>query len=284
MYHIPVMIREVIQFLSPQKNGNYIDCTLGLGGHAKEILVKNRPKGMLLAIDQDPESLHAAKKNLQKFKDRTIFVCDNFRNLNKIIRNVGFQRISGILFDLGLARGQIKNCKKGISFLIDVPLDMRLDPKLTMTAADIINEYPEKQLANLFYEYGDITRSRSLAKKIIFYRKKKPIKTTHELVKIIGTKNPKLLAPVFQALRIEVNHELENLHTVLPQAVESLEHGGRIVVISYHSGEDRIVKNFFRANKGILKILTKKPIMPDNNQIKSNPSSRSAKLRAAEKI
>jgi len=278
------MVHEVIKFLAPKKNGNYIDCTLGLGGHAEMILEKNGPKGKLLAIDQDSENINEAKEKLKKFKDRIVFICRNFRHLDKIVGSENFPGFSGILFDLGLASTQIDNSEKGISYLTNSLLDMRLDPSLQYTAADIINRYSEKQIANIFYEYGDVRGNRNIARKIVFARDKKPVKTTRDLVEIIGTTNPKILAPVFQALRIEVNHELENLHEVLPQALELLLPKGRIVVISYHSGEDRIVKNFFRSNKSKLAILTKKPIIASNEEVVKNSRSRSAKLRAAEKI
>lgn len=283
-YHTPVLMEEVLDYLKPKSNENFVDCTVGLAGHAEKILSKISPRGRLLGIDQNQEGISEAKKKLEKYKNRTIFVHDNFRHLNKIIGDQNFSRVAGIFFDLGLASWQIDDSKKGLSFSVEAPLDMRLSDNLTFTAADIVNRYPEKQLANLFYQYGDVRGNRQLARKIIQSRGKQAIKTTSDLVKIIASKNPKILAPIFQALRIEVNQELENLTLALPQALEILKPKGRIVVISYHSGEDRIVKNFFRSQKGQLKILTKKPVTTSREEIRENPRARSAKLRAAEKI
>lgn len=283
-FHEPVLLKEVIKYLEPKSNKNYVDCTLGLGGHSGKILEKNGPNGQLIGIEQNTEGIEEAQKRLDEFKERVKLVRSNFRNLEKIIKDSKISSVDGILFDLGLASWQIKDDKKGISFSEDAELDMRLSPESNLTAADIINTYPEKQLANLLFEFGDIRGNRYFAKKIVEERKNKKIQKTSELVKIIGTNNPKVLAPIFQALRIEVNSELENLLIALPQALNVLDKGGKIVVISYHSGEDRIVKNFFRANKTKIKILTKKPIIASFEEIKENSRSRSAKLRAAEKI
>lgn len=283
-FHEPVLLKEVIKYLEPKSNKNYVDCTLGLGGHSRKILEKNGPNGQLIGIEQNTEGIEEAQKRLDEFKERVKLVRSNFRNLEKIIKDSKISSVDGILFDLGLASWQIKDDKKGISFSEDAELDMRLSPESNLTAADIINTYPEKQLANLLFEFGDVRGNRYFAKKIAAERKNKKIQKTSELVKIIGTNNPKVLAPIFQALRIEVNSELENLLIALPQALNVLDKGGKIVVISYHSGEDRIVKNFFRANKTKIKILTKKPIIASFEEIKENSRSRSAKLRAAEKI
>jgi len=283
-YHTPVLTKEVIDYLDIKSNKNYIDATLGLGGHAEEILKKNGPHGKLLAIEQTEDGLDEAKNRLSKYSKRIIFVNDNFRNFEKIIKSNNFPLVSGILFDLGLASWQIGDDNIGLSFSSNHYLDMRLDPMAKRTASEILTTYTFKELSNMFYEYGDIRSSRHLAEKIIASRKDHPIKDVRDLTKIIGSNNPKILAPVFQALRIEVNNELSNLNAVLPQALSAVSSGGRIVVISYHSGEDRIVKNFFRANKESEKILTKKPIVPSWEEIKLNSRSRSAKLRAAEKI
>jgi 16S rRNA (cytosine1402-N4)-methyltransferase len=283
-FHEPVLSREVIEYLSPKSNKNYVDCTLGLAGHSKKILEKNGPKGQLVGIEQNTEGLSEAQKRLVGFESRIKLTRGNFSNLEKIIKDSKISSIDGFLFDLGLASWQINDRKSGISFSEDAELDMRLSPESNLTATDIINTYPEKQLANLLFEFGDIRGNRYFAKKIVGERKNKKIQRTSELVKIIGTSNPKVLAPIFQALRIEVNNELENLLLALPQALSILDKGGKIVVISYHSGEDRIVKNFFRSNKNKIKILTKKPITASFEEIKNNSRARSAKLRAAEKI
>jgi len=278
------MIKEVLQYLAPKKNQNFIDCTLGLGGHAKAILEKTGPKGKILAIEQSSKGLVEAKKNLEKYKDRIVFICDNFRNLEKISKDNKFGPVSGILFDLGLASWQISDPELGLTFQENYPLDMRIDDKVKYTASDILNTYGEKQLANLFFQLGDVRNSRQIAERIVQIREKNKFENSGDLIEAIGTKNPKVLAPIFQALRIEVNYELENLLEALPAAYEILAPKGKIVVISYHSGEDRIAKNFFRSRKSEIKILTKKPIEASKIEIKENPRSRSAKLRAGEKI
>lgn len=281
MQHTPVLVKEVLQYLDPKPNDDFIDCTLGLGGHAKLILEKTAPYGKLLAIEQDLEGMNEAKKILSKFKNRTIFINNNFLNLSQIARVYNFTRISGILFDLGLALWQIKEKKYGYSFEIDSPLDMRMFGA-RMSAAEILNRYHQKELADMFYYNADLGTSRVIARKLIEFKNKKKFSRTSDLIEAIGTKNPKILAPVWQALRIEVNNELKNLQIALRDSVNLLKPGGRLAVISFHSGEDRIVKNFFKENTNCFKILTKKPITPDPLEIKNNPRSRSAKLRAAE--
>lgn len=283
MQHTPVLVKEVLQYLDPKPGENFIDCTLGLGGHAKFILEKTAPGGMLLAIEQDRQGLNEAKSNLAKFKNQTVFVNNNFVNLDQIARAYNFSRISGILFDLGLALWQIKEKKYGYSFEIDSPLDMRMFGA-KMSASEILNRYHQKKLADMLYYNADLGNSRAIARKLIEFRNKKEFSRTSDLIEAIGTKNPKILAPIWQALRIEVNNELENLQIALRDSINLLKPGGRLAVISFHSGEDRIVKNFFKENKNFFKILTKKPITPDPLEIKNNRRARSAKLRAAEKI
>lgn len=301
MQHTSVLLKEVLQFIDPKQNQNFVDCTLGLGGHSTAILEKTAPNGKLLAIEQNYDGLNQARENLKKFDQRITFINDNFYNLQQIIKNQKFHNISGILLDLGLASWQIDEGNLGISFQKDEPLDMRLEnpnpkhripnkfqiskPKFpNITAAEIVNRYPLKKLADVLYQYGDVRNSYSIAKKIIQSRERKPIVTTFQLAEVLQTRNPKILAPIFQALRIEVNQELSNLELVLPQVVEILEPDGKIVIISYHSGEDRIVKNFLRQNTDKLKILTKKPITPSYEEISQNPRARSAKMRVGEKI
>lgn len=310
--HVPVMVNEVISFLAPRKNKNYIDCTVGSGGHAQKILTLIRSDGKLLCLDQNNESLNEAEKNLKKYYKQCIFVHDNFSNLGQVVRSTHFSRIFGILYDLGLASWQIEESGLGISFQKDEPLDMRLQNQKynDITAEEIINKYSPKKIADILYQYGDVRNSWGIAKRIEIARRGKPIRTTFELVRAIGFKpnlqnklkksNPKprwvrgcpvpnvvqgkILAPIFQGLRIYVNDELNNLKKTLEQAIDLIEPGGRIVVISYHSGEDRITKNIFRTNKNKIKILTKKPIIPTQIEILQNPRARSAKLRAVEKI
>jgi 16S rRNA (cytosine1402-N4)-methyltransferase len=285
--HIPVLLKEVIDYLNPGKNENFIDATLGLGGYTAAILEKNKPNGKVLAIEWDTNTLKITKEKLKKDNKRIIFVKDNFANLQSIA-NSNLNNISGIVFDLGLSSYQIDQGSYGLSYKTNQPLDMKFglgsNEKFIITAKDIINKHHEKEIANILYQYGDIGNSYKIAKNIVNFRQKQPILTTYDLKKAIGSDNPKLLSPIFQALRIKVNNELDNLQKALSQALKIIKPGARIVVISYHSGEDRIVKNFFRDNKQYLKIITKKPITPSWAEIKNNSRSRSAKLRSAIKL
>lgn len=308
--HIPVLLREVIQYLDPKSNQNFIDCTVGMGGHAHAILEKTGPMGRLLGIDLDQDSINKSKENLAEFnKDRIILVQDNFANLKDIVFRHKFKKISGILLDLGLSSYFLSKSGRGFSFKANEPLDMRFDTKTKLTAEKIINRYRERELAIILREYGEERYASKIAKEICRKRKSKPVKTTFDLVEIIKSALPKGKKPghlhpatkTFQALRIEVNKELENLERVLPQAIEVLELGGRMVCLSYHSLEDRLVKTFFKkeaqgcicrkevplcrcGHKPRLKIITKKPVISSDVEIKANPRSRSAKLRAIERI
>ncbi len=306
--HEPVMINEVLEYLKPQANENFIDCTLGGGGHAKEILQRTSPNGQLLGIDLDSQAIEAAKKNLKEFKSRMVLVSDNYKNLAKIIYDAGINKISGILLDLGLSSYELQDQSRGFSFKGSAFLDMRFG-STDKTAADVINHYKEEELARIFKEYGEERHARLIAKEIITARKKNKITTTDQLVDLIERvyKNkPKprkinVATKVFQALRIEVNDELDNLKKVLPDALAVLAKGGKLVVISFHSLEDKIVKEFFKKeSRGCIcplelpecqcqhvpqiKILTKKVIRPQQSEIAINPRSRSAKLRAVIKI
>ena len=290
--HRSVLKKEVLKYLKPESNENFIDATLGEAGHSLSILEKNRPKGKVLGI----ELSRTLYQNLLKINiARLILANDSFINLRRIAEEKNFKGISGVLLDLGLSSWHLKESKKGFSFLKDEGLDMRYNDSFTETTAEeIINEWSEEEIVNILREYGEERFARRIARGIIKERKLKPIKTTFGLVKIIERAVPPwyrykklhLATKTFQALRIAVNDELNNLKKVLPQTIEILEKRGRIVVISFHSLEDRIVKNFFRDNfkKGSIKILTKKPIKPGEEEIIQNPSSRSAKLRAAVKL
>lgn len=292
MIHIPVLLKEVIQYFNPKPNQNFIDCTLGEGGHAEAILEKIGPQGKLLSIDWNKDSLDIARERLGKFQNRCIFVCDNFVNLKKIVHEHDFSTIFGILLDLGLSSLLLEKAEKGFSFKKDGFLDMRYGD-IGLTAADIINTYSQKELARIFQEYGEERCAEHIAYKIVQARKTHKIDTTFKLNEIVFSAVPSFYkrrhihpaTKIFQALRITVNRELENLREVLPQAIEVLEPQGKMIVISYHSLEDRIVKNFFReeSKKNILKIITKKPIIPTSQEILKNPRSRSAKMRVAEK-
>jgi len=283
MVHIPVLTSELIQYLKPKPNQNFIDATVGLGGHAKIVLSKTAPAGKVLGIDWDPASLSELRRTSPT--PRLITYLGNFKNLKEIVQQTGFSDISGIYFDLGLGSWQIEDESYGLSFQKDALLDMRI-VKTGLLAQEIINKWSEKELCQIFRDYGQVRRPHQIAEKIIRERQRQPILSTLQLVKATGVKNPGVLAKIFQALRIVVNRESENLKEALPEALEILKKGGRLVVISYHSGEDRIVKNFFKEKQkeGILKIVTKKPVVPSEQEVRENPRARSAKLRAALKI
>jgi 16S rRNA (cytosine1402-N4)-methyltransferase len=289
--HKPVLLNEVIDYLAPKSGENFIDCTVGAGGHSLAILEKNNP-GKVLAIDWDEESLQLLKLKIKnqklKINGRLILISNNFKNLKQIVKENNFHPINGILFDFGLSGWQIEESGRGFTFRKDEPLAMNFGEQ-DLGAAEIINKWPEKSLREVFLKYGEERYSRRIAKRIVEERQRQPIKTTFQLKDAIEKAIPyrwradRVLARIFQSLRIVVNDELENLKQGIEQAVEILVPGGRLVVISFHSLEDRIAKSFFKENKS-LKILTKKPIMASEEEIKSNPRSRSAKLRAAIKL
>lgn len=283
--HIPVLLKEMLELLSPKSNENFVDCTIGLGGHAEEILRKTAPNGKVLGIDLNGNTLKVVRENLAEYGDRLVLVEDSFANLEEIVHQNNLGKVDGILLDLGMSSWEIAESGKGFSFQKDEPLDMRFSEKIEITAKYIINRWKEDELLRIFREYGEERFARPIAKRIVEERKGKEIATTGELVDIIlqvkhrrGRINP--ATQVFQALRIEVNSELENLKDVLAQSVNVLSKDGRIAVISFHSLEDRIVKWFFRENEN-LEIITKKPIMAGEEEIKFNHRSRSAKLRMA---
>ena len=282
-YHIPVLLNEAIELLGVKPGDKYIDCTLGGGGHSEAIL---KAGGILLSIDQDSEAI----ENFGKHENSTVEK-GNFAHLQEIAQRAGFEKVAGILFDLGVSSHHLEAGYRGFSFNQEADLDMRMDPLgQTITAADLINAGGEKELANLFWKFGEERASRKIAKAIVDARKLGKIETTDQLAKIIikvrGRGKGDRTHPatrVFQALRLAVNDELESLEQALPQAVELLKPGGRLVVISFHSLEDRIIKNFMQ-QENILKVLTKKPVAPNSVEVKINPRARSSKLRAAEKI
>jgi len=302
--HTPVLLSETIQALSVRPGGRYIDCTLGGGGHAASILEHSSPGGQLLGIDADPESIKIAKIKLETYRGSSLMVNENFTNIASICYKYDFFPVHGILFDLGLSSIQLNGNGRGFSFQREAPLDMRLNPEQKLTAADIVNTYSELELARLIKAYGEEGYSRKVASNIV---KKRPIKTTLQLARVveqaIGSKRGKIhpATKTFQALRIVVNQELEHLQLALKQAINLLGFEGKLVVISYHSLEDRIVKQFMqREAKGCLcppstltcvcghtasvRLINKKVITPSPEEMKSNPRSRSAKLRAVERI
>jgi 16S rRNA (cytosine1402-N4)-methyltransferase len=303
--HKPVLLKEIIEWLGVEKNKNYIDCTIGEGGHAIEILKRNGPKGKVLGIEIDPELY---KKLKEKKLERLILVNDSYANLKKIVERENFKKIHGILFDLGISSWHLEESGRGFSFLREESLIMRNDWNRTktlllrsnrlssqeLTAEKIVNQWSEREIERILKEYGEEKFAKRISREIVKARKTKPIMTTLQLVEIIKKAVPTFYqhkkihfaTRTFQALRIAVNNELENLRVALPQAVEILRKDGRLAVISFHSLEDRIVKNFFKQKEkeGKIKILTKKPIIPSEEEIKQNPRSRSAKLRVTIKI
>lgn len=304
--HTPVLLNETLDLLNLREGMNVVDCTLGLGGHAKAMLEKIGSKGKLMAFDADETNLMNAKSRIVNRKSKIDFVHANFEHLKEKIKEYKFPKPDAILFDLGISSPHVDMAERGFSFRKEGPLDMRYDQTQQLTAEIVINSYNEKKLADIIYEYGEERLSRVIAKKIVEARRKKRIKTTTELADIIaGTvKGRQKIHPAtrtFQALRIYVNRELEVLESALHQAVDAIAKGGRIAVISYHSLEDRIVKNVFRYYtqncicpkelpvcqcnfKKTLYLLTKRPIIPSGIEVSANPRSRSAKLRVAEKI
>lgn len=293
MAHISVLREESIKYLDPQPNENFVDCTLGGGGHTAAILEKTMPDGKVLAIDLDSEALLRAKENLKKngqFKRVTV-AQGNFADFIELLHEHRFQPIHGVIADLGLSSDQLDISGRGFSLRKNEPLDMRFNPGSPLTAKKILNFWSKQDLEQMLKEYGEEQFANSIAKSIVEARTKREIDTTKTLVEIIEKAVPgwyrrQRLHPAtktFQALRIAVNGELQNLISLLPQVVEHMEHGGRIVIISFHSLEDRIVKNFFKTNPN-LELLTKTPISPSNHETKQNPRARSAKLRAARKL
>ncbi len=301
-FHSPVLTKEILTYLAFKKGGVYIDCTLGGGGHSKAILENIYPHGLLIGIDQDIEAIETVKEELKSYIDKVKLVKGNFKNLEEILSDLKIEAVSGIVFDLGVSFHQLKEKERGFSFKEDSHLDMRMDLTQKFNADTLINSYSEKDLAEIFEKYGEERFSKRIARLIVAERKKKAISTTKQLSDLIIRSLPRTkkrhtwrihpATRVFQAIRIEVNQELEALRMGLNQAIRVLEDKGRICVISYHSLEDRIVKHLFKEveregkeqkNYG-LKIVTKKPVRPSSEEVRNNPKARSAKLRVAEKI
>ena len=295
MIHSAVLKKEVLEYLDPKPNENFVDCTIGEGGHSEDILNKNGPDGKVLGIDLDPQQIVASQWLHVQFKDRIILANDSYTNLTEIAQRKGLGIINGILLDLGMSSAQLEGTHKGFSFQVDQGLDMRYnDDANYMTAEKVVNEWSEEKIAETLENYGEEKFAKKIAKAIVEQRKQGRIKTTFQLIEIIKEATPPAYwrgkihyaTRTFQALRIAVNDELENIKRVLPQAVSLLAPEGRLVVISFHSLEDRIVKNFLRdeSKTGTIKILTKSPITASRDELGKNPRSRSAKLRAAIKI
>ena len=305
--HYSVLLNECIEGLNIKENGKYVDATVGYAGHSKNILAKIK-KGHLFAFDEDEEAVKYSKKELSSIGDNFTIFRENFVNMPKVLKDSVIEKVDGILFDLGFSSPQIDDASRGFSFMLDAPLDMRMDNQNNLTAQKIVNTYSKEELIKIFYEYGEEKLSKVIAEKIILERKSKKINTTLELVDIILSavganyfykNHPE--RKIFQALRIEVNNELKVLEEVLPQAIDMLSSGGRMCVITFHSLEDKIVKKIFKKYsevdeilKGVkdipkeyqpkIKIINKKPILPSEKELSENSRSHSAKLRIIERI
>ncbi|WP_446779002.1 16S rRNA (cytosine(1402)-N(4))-methyltransferase RsmH [Macellibacteroides fermentans] len=297
-YHIPVMLNECMEGLAIKPDGVYVDVTFGGGGHSREILSRLGKKGTLYGFDQDAD----AENNIPE-DDRFVFVRSNFRYLSNFMRFHGETEIDGLLADLGVSSHHFDDKDRGFSFRFQGMLDMRMNTRAGKTAADILNTYTEEALSTLFYLYGELKNSRKLASVIVKARETKPLETTDEFLALITPyigkdKEKKMLAQVFQALRIEVNDEMRALREMLQQAMHLLKPGGRLVVMTYHSLEDRLVKNFFKSGnfegtisqdffgniQSPFRLINNKVITPSSEEVEVNPRSRSAKLRIAEKL
>lgn len=295
-YHTPALLKETLEFLEVKPQGKYIDATLGGGGHSEEIVKRG---GLLLGLDLDPEAIQYASQRLKKIACPDLpppkIIQANFSEIAKVAIENGFTEVEGILFDLGVSSHQLETPSRGFSFNQEGILDMRMNPQgQQVTAKDLVNGLTEKELAELFWKLGEEKFAKRFARAICQERLKQPIQTTNQLAEIILRVAPKRgrfdrthpATRVFQALRIAVNDELNSLREALPATLGLLKTGGRLVILSFHSLEDGIVKRFFleKEKKGVLKILTPKPVGPKKEEIEQNPRARSAKLRAAEKI
>jgi 16S rRNA (cytosine1402-N4)-methyltransferase len=308
--HLPVLYQEIIHALRPREAGFYVDCTLGAGGHAAGILEASSPDGRLLGLDVDPEAIALAGQRLAGFGTRVVIHKASYRSLSEQLKALDWPPLDGILLDLGASSMQFDNPARGFSFQHEAPLDMRFDPQQSVSAAELVNQLSEAELAEIIYRFGEERKSRQVARAIV---KARPLHTTRQLAEVVArtvSAGRKLHAGgghihpatrTFQALRIAVNAELDALDAVLPQAVAALAPGGRLAVIAFHSLEDRMVKNYFRqesrdclcpprqpvctcGHHAVIREVTRQPIRPEPAEIEHNPRSRSARLRVAEKI
>jgi 16S rRNA (cytosine1402-N4)-methyltransferase len=294
--HVPVMLKEAVEFLAPREGGTYVDCTLGGGGHAKEILNLIGPTGRLIGLDKDEIAIRRAKEVLAPYLEQVVFIHSDFRRIADLLKELQISEVDGILFDLGVSSYQVLEPERGFSYHADAALDMRMNREAKTTAADLVNNLSEKELSEIIYRYGEERWARRIASFIVTKRKKAPVTTTAQLVEIVKAAIParaRRTGPhparrTFMALRMAVNDELAAVEEGLRAGIPLLKPGGRVVAISFHSLEDRIVKGVFREHaapsQNVLRILTKKPLVPNNEEINVNPRSRSAKLRAAEKL
>ncbi len=307
--HVSVLLEECIENLNIKEDGIYVDGTLGGAGHSSEIAKRLGEDGLLVGIDQDENAIGAASEKLSSMMDRVKLVRDNFSNISNVLENLEISGIDGLLLDLGVSSHQLDEAERGFSYMHDAPLDMRMDNRNPLSAKEVVNNYSEKELENIIKSYGEEKWAKRIAKFIVDFRKDGEITTTHQLVDIIKRAIPKrarMDGPhpakrTFQAIRIEVNRELDIIKDTIEAATQKLNPGGRICIITFHSLEDRIVKNTFKAlnnpctcppefpvckcnKKPMVKIITRKPILPTDEEINVNPRSRSAKLRVIEKI
>lgn len=290
MSHIPVLKNEVLEYLAPKENENFIDATVGLGGHSKAILERNVPEGRVLGIEWDKELYEKLSPHKP---ERLVLVNDSYTNLKTVAGAQGFDKVSGVLFDFGFSSWHIESSGRGFTFQKDEPLDMRFNKEMSLTAYEIVNTWPQKEIEKVLFIFGEEPFARRIAQTLVELRKQQEIKTTFQLAELVKNSIPRRFhfgaihpaTRTFQALRMVVNKELENINKALPQALEVLAKGGRLVAISFHSLEDRVIKNFFRDNeeKGVLEVLTKKPITASQEELALNPRARSAKLRVAVK-
>jgi 16S rRNA (cytosine1402-N4)-methyltransferase len=308
IYHTPVLLKEVVTQLQPHDGGLYVDCTVGGGGHAHEILCACGPGGRVVGLDWDEEAIAASRERLREFGGRVQLVRANYVELERVLMSFGVTTVDGVVFDLGVSSRQFNESGRGFSFQREGPLDMRMNRQLGATARDVLRSASLEELATIFRVYGEEKRARAVARQIVAEREQKPLETTTQLARLVervlGPRHGGGVHPatrVFQALRIAVNSELDNLKRGLDLAARFLGTGGRLAVISFHSLEDRIVKQFFVeqssgcicppdlpvcacGRKQLLRIVTRKPVTPREEEIGANPRSRSAKLRVAEKI
>lgn len=306
--HVSVLLDECIEELNIKEDGVYVDCTLGGAGHSSHILKRLSSKGTLIGIDQDEDALRAAKERLKSYNN-VIYVHSNFYNIDNILENLNIPKVDGILMDLGVSSYQLDEAERGFSYMQDAPLDMRMDRSNNFSAYDVVNTYDEKEIDRVIREYGEEKFSKRIAKFIVQVRKKKPVETTLELTEIIKSaipakfrrEGPHPAKRTFQAIRIEVNKELFILNKAIEDGIKHLNSEGRMCIITFHSLEDRIVKNKYKdlenpckcpkdfpicvcGKKPEIKVITRKPIEPSKYEVEVNPRSRSAKLRVAEKL
>jgi len=290
IYHPPVLLKESLEYLKAKEGGVFVDATLGGGGHTEAILKAN-PKNRVIGIDRDEEAIERAIKRLKPYGDRVSIYHGNFSQIDQVLKEEGINRVKGILFDLGVSHFHLRG-ERGFTVWKEQPLDMRMDRRQKLTAKEVVNELSERELARIIFEFGEERFARKIAREIVKRRKLKPIETTKELAEIVERVIPKKVwagrkrhpaVKTFQAIRIFVNKEFEEIEKAIPKASSFIEEEGRIVVITFHSLEDRLVKNLLKGLEGF-KVLTKKPVEPKEEEVRENPAARSAKLRAAERI